>query len=58
MPDLTYKLNFSSMEECDAYWKKFILHPEWNCISGLKKYAYSVSNTRINFLKSLPYSQL
>ena len=35
MPALTYMLSFSSMEERDAHWKKFSVHPEWKRVSGL-----------------------
>ena len=58
MPALTYLLSFSSMQERDANWKKFIVHPEWKRISGLKEYAHSVSNIKRTFLKPLPYSEL
>lgn len=58
MPALTYMLSFSSMEERDANWKKFIVHPEWKRVSGLEEYAHSVSDIKRTFLKPLFYSQL
>lgn len=58
MPALTYMLSFSSMEERNTNWKKFIVHPEWKRVSGLKEYAHSVSDIKRTFLKPLPYSQL
>ena len=58
MPALTYMLSFSSMEERDANWKKFIVHPEWKRVSGLEEYAHSVSDIKRTFLKPLSYSQL
>lgn len=58
MPALTYMLSFSSMEERDVNWKKFIVHPEWKRVSGLEEYAHSVSDIKRTFLKPLSYSQL
>ena len=58
MPALTYLLAFSSMEERDANWEKFRVHPEWKRVSGLPEYAHSVSDIKRTFLKPLPYSQL
>jgi hypothetical protein len=58
MPALTYMLSFNSMEERNANWKKFLVHPEWKRISGLKEYAHSVSEIKRTFLKPLSYSQL
>lgn len=58
MPALTYMLSFSSMEERDANWKKFIVHPEWKRASRLEEYAHSVSDIKRTFLKPLSYSQL
>ena len=58
MPALTYLLSFSSMEERDANWKKFIVHPDWKRIFNLPEYANSVSDIKRTFLKPLSYSQL
>lgn len=58
MPALTYMLSFSSMEERDENWKKFIVHPDWKRVSGLEEYAHSVSDIKRTFLKPLSYSQL
>ena len=58
MPALTYMLSFSSMEERDANWAKFSVHPEWKRVSALKEYANSVSDIKRTFLKPLSYSQL
>ena len=58
MPALTYMLSFSSMEERNANWDKFRVHPEWKRVSALEEYAHSVSDIKRTFLKPLPYSQL
>ena len=58
MPALTYMLSFSSMEERDANWKKFIVYSVWKRVSGLEEYAHSVSDIKRTFLKPLSYSQL
>ena len=58
MPALTYMLSFSSMEERNANWDKFRVHPEWKRVSGLAEYAHSVSDIKRTFLKPLSYSQL
>jgi len=58
LPQLTYMLAFRDMEERDANWKKFIDHPEWKRVSGLPKYADSVSNIHRVFLEPTPYSQV
>lgn len=58
MPALTYLLAFESMEERDANWAKFSVHPEWKRVSALKEYANSVSDIKRTFLKPLSYSQL
>jgi len=58
LPQLTYMLTFRDMEERDANWKKFIDHPEWKRVSGLPKYANSVSNIHRVFLEPTPYSQV
>ena len=58
MPALSYMLSFSSMEERNANWDKFRVHPEWKRVSGLAEYAHSVSDIKRTFLKPLSYSQL
>ncbi|MEK9613973.1 MAG: NIPSNAP family protein [Flavobacteriaceae bacterium] len=58
MPALTYMLSFQSMEERDANWEKFAVHPEWKRISVLPEYANSVSDIKRTFLQALDYSQL
>jgi len=58
MPALTYMLSFNSMEERNANWAKFFVHPEWKRVSRLKEYAHSVSDIKRTFLKPLSYSQL
>ena len=52
-PCLTYMINFKNMEEHDASWKRFVSHPDWKAMSGLKEYANTVSNIRKIFLKPL-----
>ena len=58
MPALTYMLSFSSMEERDANWDKFRVHPDWKRVSALPEYANSVSDIKRTFLTPLEYSQL
>ena len=58
MPALTYMLSFSSMDERNANWDKFRVHPDWKRVSGLSEYAHSVSDIKRTFLKPLSYSQL
>ena len=58
MPALTYLLAFSSMEERNENWNKFIVHPEWKRVSVLDEYAHTVSDIKRTFLKPLSYSQL
>ncbi|MFP4091275.1 MAG: NIPSNAP family protein, partial [Cyclobacteriaceae bacterium] len=43
LPNLIYMLVFDDMEARDRNWQKFIDHPEWKRISGLEKYANTVS---------------
>ncbi|GBF17988.1 hypothetical protein C21_00144 [Arenibacter sp. NBRC 103722] len=52
-PCLTYMINFKDMEEHDANWKKFGLHPDWKAMSGMDEYSNTVSNIRKVFLKPL-----
>ena len=52
MPTLNDVLSFSSMLERDANWNKFRVHPDWKRVSGLPKYAHSVSYIKRTFLKS------
>ena len=58
MPALTYMLTFKDMEERDANWKKFIDHPEWKAMSGMKEYANTVSNIIRVFLVPMDISQV
>lgn len=58
MPALTYLLAFSSMEERNENWNKFIVHPERKRVSVLDEYAHTVSDIKRTFLKPLSYSQL
>lgn len=58
MPCLTYMLAFKDMEERDANWEKFGIHPEWQRIVGLSEYENTISNIYRVFLKPLSFSKL
>lgn len=58
VPALTYMLAFKDMEERDANWKKFVVHPEWKRMSSDPKYAKSVSNIIRTFLVPVDYSEI
>ena len=49
-PSLVYMLNFTDMEQRDEHWAKFLKHPEWETMKGMKEYANTVSNIRREFL--------
>lgn len=58
LPLLTYMITFRDIEERDANWKKFIDDPDWKRVSGMPKYANSVSRIQRTFLKPTDYSQV
>ncbi|MEO0470005.1 MAG: NIPSNAP family protein [Bacteroidota bacterium] len=58
LPQLTYMLQFDSMEEREANWATFLAHPEWKRIAGMDKYANTVSNIIRHFLVRTEYSQI
>jgi len=58
MPALTYLISFASMQDRDANWDKFRVHPDWKRASALPEYANSVSSIKRTFLTPLSYSQL
>lgn len=58
LPNLIYMLVFEDIEERDRNWKKFIDHPEWKSVSGLEKYANTVSQVKRTFLLPTDYSQI
>lgn len=58
MPNLTYMLAFSDMQEREQAWKTFIGHPDWKKLSSDKQYANTVSNITDFFLRPTPFSQI
>jgi hypothetical protein len=58
LPNLIYMLVFDDMEGRDRNWQKFLEHPEWKRISGLEKYADTVSQVKRTFLQPTEYSQI
>ena len=58
VPNLTYMLSASDMDEHKKHWKAFMDHPEWNRMKKLKKYEDTVSKITKTFLLPTKYSQL
>ncbi|WKN33246.1 NIPSNAP family protein [Porifericola rhodea] len=58
LPNLIYMLVFDNIEERDANWKKFSNHPDWKRVSGMEKYANTVSQVKRTFLLPTSYSQI
>ncbi|MDF9800714.1 hypothetical protein OKW21_005977 [Catalinimonas alkaloidigena] len=58
LPNLIYMLVFDNLEERDRNWKKFSAHPDWKEVSGMEKYANTVSQVKRTFLVPTSYSQI
>ena len=60
LPNLTYMLSFSSLQELDASWEKFRTDPDWTKLSSSPRYNYEsiVSNITNLILSPLAASQL
>ncbi len=60
LPNLTYMLSFSSLQELDASWVKFRNDPDWIKLSASPRYNYEsiVSNITNLILSPLAVSQL
>ncbi len=58
LPQLTYLLAFTDMDERDRNWKAFIDHPDWKRVSQLPEYADTVSRIDRTFLVPTDYSQV
>jgi hypothetical protein len=58
LPQLTYLLAFTNMDERDQNWKAFIDHPDWKRVSQLPEYADTVSRIDRTFLVPTDYSQV
>jgi len=60
MPNLTYMLTFTDIDELNANWAKFGADPDWKKLSTSPRYAYEsiVSNISNLILNPLPASQI
>lgn len=58
MPNLMYMTTFSDMKSHDEHWKAFGNDPEWKVLSGLEKYAHTVSHSVIQLLYPTDYSDI
>ena len=60
MPNLTYMLSFTDIDELNAGWAKFVADPDWKALSTSPRYAYEaiVSNISNLILNPLPASQI
>ena len=58
LPNLTYMLSASNMEEHKIHWSKFGDHPEWKRMKEIPKYKGTVSNITKIFLIPTAYSQI
>jgi len=60
MPNLTYMLSFTDLNEMNAKWDLFRNDPAWKALSGLPRYSFEsiVSNISNLFLNPTAYSQI
>jgi NIPSNAP len=60
MPNLTYMLSFTDIDELNAGWAKFVADPDWKKLSGSPRYNYEaiVSNISNIILNPLTSSQI
>jgi len=60
MPNLTYMLSFTDIDELNAGWAKFGADPDWKKLSSSPRYAYEsiVSNISNTILNPLSASQI
>jgi hypothetical protein len=60
MPNLTYMLTFTDIDELNANWAKFVADPDWKKLSTSPRYAYEsiVSNISNLILNPLSSSQI
>jgi hypothetical protein len=60
MPNLTYMLSFTDIDELNANWAKFVADPDWKKLSTSPRYAYEaiVSNISNTILNPLSASQI
>jgi hypothetical protein len=60
MPNLTYMLSFTDIDELNANWAKFVADPDWKKLSTSPRYAYEsiVSNISNLILNPLSASQI
>jgi NIPSNAP len=60
MPNLTYMLSFTDIDELNAGWAKFVADPDWKTLSGSPRYSYEaiVSNISNQILNPLSASQI
>jgi len=57
-PNLTYLTMYKNEEARKAGWKKFMSHPDWKTLSGVKKYKGTVSKIHKYVLAPKAYSQM
>jgi hypothetical protein len=60
MPNLTYMLSFTDIDELNAGWAKFVADPDWKTLSSSPRYSYEaiVSNISNVVLNPLSASQI
>lgn len=58
MPNLTYMLGFTSMEQRDAHWSAFSSSPAWAAIKDLPRYKGTVSTITDTILSPVAGSQI
>jgi hypothetical protein len=60
MPNLTYMLSFTDIDELNAGWAKFVADPDWKTLSASPRYSYEaiVSNISNVVLNPLSASQI
>ncbi len=60
MPNLTYMLSFTDIDELNAGWAKFVADPDWKTLSASPRYSYEaiVSNISNQILNPLSASQI
>jgi hypothetical protein len=57
-PNLTYLTMYDSDDARKAGWRKFLAHPDWKVLSGVKKYKGTVSKIHKYVLSPKAYSQM
>ena len=58
LPNLTYMLTFSNMQDRETSWEAFRNHPDWHTMSADPYYADTVSNITSIILRPESFSQV